>query len=111
MRTKEIIIAGRTIHVKERKIKELKELVANVMDDVDKVTEKNNDDSFAGMANQVVSVMQEKICVIFPEISPCEVEDSYPSEIEELVQAFVDVNFFGIKKAAMSVLKLAQMNS
>jgi len=47
-------------------------------------------------------------CQLFPELTKDDVKNAYMSELEALVEAFVNVNFFGIKKLIQPMLKMAQ---
>jgi len=105
MRSKTVTFAGRDIFVKESKIKELNELVDKIGAEFDDLM-KANDLNDAKTA--INSILQEKLPILFPGIKKDEVEEAYPSEIEELVGAFIEVNFFGIKKAVTPLLSFAQ---
>ena len=53
-------------------------------------------------------LLYEKLPIIFPDITEDDVKNAYMSELEALVEAFVDVNFFGLKKLIQPMLKMVQ---
>lgn len=105
MRSKPIPFAGKEITVREHKIKELKELADKVGTDFDSIVKAND---FDDVKSAITGVLEEKLPIVFPSIKKEDIDEAYPSEIEELITAFIDVNFFGIKKVVMPLLKLAQ---
>jgi hypothetical protein len=105
MRSKTVQFAGKDITVREYKIKELKELADKIGTNFDGLIKAND---FSDVKNAITEVLEEKLPVIFPGIKKDDIDEAYVSEIEELIQAFVDVNFFGIKKVITPLLKLAQ---
>lgn len=108
MRTKTVTFAGNDLVVKERKIKELNELVDKIGVDFDGLMKAND---INDAKNAITTLLQEKLLILFPGIKKEDIEEAYPSEIEELVGAFIDVNFFGIKKVVMPLLSFAQKQS
>lgn len=108
MRTKTVTFAGKDYVVKERKIKELNELVDKIGVDVDGLMKAND---INDAKNSITALLQDKLLIIFPGIKKEDIEEAYFSEIEELVGAFVDVNFFGIKKVITPLLSFAQKQS
>ena len=59
--------------------------------------------------NVLVDMLEDKLTVIFPQLTIEDIDNAYISEIEELIAAFIEVNFTGAKKVMsplmMSVLK------
>ncbi|MGB4242047.1 MAG: hypothetical protein WBK42_00600 [Dethiobacteria bacterium] len=53
-------------------------------------------------------ILYKKLPVIFPELTKDDIKNAYMSEIEALLEAFVDVNFLGLKKLVKPMLTLAQ---
>jgi hypothetical protein len=105
-RTKKVSIAGRELLVEERRIGELKQLVADLFPgsggklseiDPSKLFELDVDD-----------VLSKKLPEMFPGLSAEDVDNAYMSEIEALVEAFVDVNFFGLKRLVAPLMQMAQ---
>lgn len=105
-RTKNVTIAGREILVEERRIGELKQLVADLFPgsggklseiDMSKLFELEIDD-----------ILNKKLPELFPGLTAEDVDNAYMSEIEALVEAFVDVNFFGLRRLVTPLMSLAQ---
>lgn len=103
MRTKTVTVAGKTVIVNEKKISELKALGANYKDEIDQITKANNFDDISKLAGELIYA---RLPELFPVLKPEDIDDAYPSELEELVGAFVDVNFTGIKKIGMPLLQV-----
>lgn len=107
MRNKVVKIGDKEIFVTERRIKELKELFKNLSEgfkgflDTD-IKEKTTGD----MVDLICNELENKIIVVFPQLTNEDIENAYPSEISNLVEAFIDVNFTGAKKAITQVIKL-----
>jgi hypothetical protein len=60
---------------------------------------------------EIIPVFEDKLVEFFPELTPADIEESYPSEIEALVEAWIAVNFTGLKKIFKPLLSLAQMGT
>lgn len=104
-RSKVVTVNGKTITVREQRIGELETLADKLGTSVDVILTANA----AGDLKRIVkTVLTEKVPELFPELTPDDVLNAYPSEIEALVEAFVDVNFFGLKRLAGPVLGLIQ---
>jgi hypothetical protein len=106
MRNKAVTIAGKTIDVQERRIGELKALITNLfpgsggkLSEVDpsKLFELDVDD-----------VLSKKLPELFPGLTAEDIDNAYMSELEALFEAFVDVNFFGLKRLVTPLMNLAQ---
>jgi hypothetical protein len=52
--------------------------------------------------------IEETLAEIFPGTTAEMFDDAYPSELEQFVQAAVDVNFFGLKKLFGQALSLSR---
>jgi len=105
-RTKKVSIAGRELLVEERRIGELKQLVADLFPgsggklseiDPSKLFELDVDD-----------VLSKKLPEMFPGLTAEDIDNAYMSELEALFEAFVDVNFFGLKRLVTPLMNLAQ---
>lgn len=98
MRSKQITINERTIVVKEKRVKELAELLEVMMEKADKVI---TADKPSDLKSMVVEAIGDKgLIIVFPELTQDDIENAYPSELEELIAAFIEVNFMGLKKVA-----------
>ena len=106
MRDKTISFAGKEIRVEEKKIGELEKIVADLFPeskgninkvDLGKILEQAGFD-----------LLYKKLPSIFPEINKDDVKNAYMSELEDLVEAFIDVNFQGIKRLVKPLMGLIQ---
>lgn len=105
MRVKVVEVAGKQVTIRELKIKELKALADKLGVDFQEVIKANEVQDVLGV---ITVLLNDKLPEIFPEITAEDVDESYMSELEELIQGFVDVNFFGLKKVITPLLKLQQ---
>ena len=108
MRNKVVKIGDKEVLVVEKKIKELKQLSKDIsvsFNDLLKIDldNKTTDDVF----NIIFEQLEDKIAIVFPQLSNEDIENAYISEIEELLIAFIEVNFIGAKKVISQVMKLA----
>jgi hypothetical protein len=103
MRTKNVTVAGINVVVRERKIKELKELAITlgINQDLMKLEP-------SALYEKIKDLFYNQVSVVFPELRSADMDEAYPSELENLVNAFLDANFTGAKKVAMPLLSLAQ---
>lgn len=106
MRNKIVSIAGKDINVQEKRIGELEMLVKDIfpgskgkLKDIDKALDKVELDW---------DLLYKVIPKVFPELTKDDIKNSYMSELEALVEAFVDVNFLGIKKLIKPLMSLIQ---
>ena len=103
MRTKQVTINGKTVTVKEKRVKELREQVLPML--LPAVDELVGVDSVEQLFDKIPA-FEEKIASLFDDVTVEDIENAYMSEIEELLQAFVDVNFFGLKRLLGQVFSL-----
>jgi len=103
-RSKIVTINGKQITVKEHKIKELREEI------IPKITAVLDTQEIASKGiKDLVPIFESKIVEFFPKVTEADIDESYPSEIEALIEAWVEVNFTGLKKLYRPLLSLAQM--
>lgn len=105
MRNKDIVINGQQITIREKKIKVLKN------DTMEKLPKAFEAIQAASMGAELVDALQVQIKEFFPELKDIDLEDCYPSEIEEFLEAWSDVNFTGLKRLfgpLMSLVTLGQ---
>ena len=108
MRNKVVKFGNKEILVVEKKIKEFKQLAKDIsvgFNDLLKIDLDNRttDDIF----NIIFEQLEDKITIIFPQLTVEDIENAYISEVEELLVAFIEVNFIGAKKVISQVMKLA----
>lgn len=105
MRSKSVNIAGKEIVIRERKIKDIKE---NLIPKVGTAWNEVSKGDITGLVDR----LGEQIVEIFPELQGIDVEECFPSELEMFAEAWIDVNFTGIKRLLgplMSLAKLGQL--
>lgn len=105
-RTKNVTVAGKEYVVQERRIGELKQLVADLFPGSGgKLSEVDPTKLFD---LEIDDVLYTKLPELFPGLSAEDVDNAYMSELEALFEAFVDVNFFGLKRLVTPLMNLAQ---
>lgn len=105
-RSKTVTVNGKQINVKEYKVRELREDVLPKITDLldgEKLGSKELPD--------LVPLLESKLVELFPGLTEADIEESYSSEIEALIEAWVDVNFTGLKKVYRPLLSFAQMGT
>ena len=101
MRTQSVAIAGKDIVIRELKIKEIKENLLPRIGPAWDIVAKSDIAS-------LVDRLGEQIVGIFPELKGIDIEDCYPSELEGFVEAWIDVNFTGLKRLSVPLLSLVE---
>jgi len=109
MRNKIIEFAGKSINVQEKKIGELEILTKELFPST-KGSLKNLDKALNDLEIDW-DLLYKKLPVVFPDITEDDVKNAYMSELEGLLGAFVDVNFFAIKQMIPKLMALAQTGS
>lgn len=108
-RTKNVTVAGKEYVVQERRIGELKQLVADLFPGSGgKLSEVDPSKLFD---LEVEDVLYKKLPDLFPGLTAEDVDNAYMSEVEALIEAFIDVNFFGLKKLIGPLMNLAQLGA
>ena len=98
MRNKVVKVGEKEVIIAEKRIKEFRELSSKISM------------SFNDIFNVVVDMLEDKLTVIFPQLTTDDIDNAYMSEIEELIAAFIEVNFTGAKKV-MSPLMMSALKS
>jgi hypothetical protein len=109
MRNKIIEFAGKSINVQEKRIGELEILTKELFPST-KGKLKNLDKAMNDLEIDW-DLLYKKLPVIFPDISEEDVKNAYMSELEKLIGAFVDVNFFALKQMIPKLTALIQIGS
>jgi restriction endonuclease S subunit len=109
MRNKIVKFADKDIDVKEKKIGELEILVRELFPST-KGKLKNLDKALNDLELDW-DLLYKKIPIVFPEITEDDVKNAYMSDLEKLIGAFVDVNFFALKQMIPKLMLLAQTGS
>lgn len=108
-RNKIIEFAGKSINVTEKKIGELEILTRELFPST-KGKLKNLDKALNDLEIDW-DLLYKKLPIIFPDIAEEDVKNAYMSDLEKLIGAFVDVNFFALKKMIPKLMLLAQTGS
>ena len=108
-RNKIVKFAGKDINVQERRIGELEILVRELFP-ATKGKLKNLDKALNDLELDW-DLLYKKLPVVFPDITEDDVKNAYMSDLEKLIGAFVDVNFFALKQMIPKLILLAQTGS
>ena len=109
MRNKIVKFADKDINVQERKIGELEILVRELFPST-KGKLKNLDKALSDLELDW-DLLYKKLPVVFPDITEEDVKNAYMSDLEKLIGAFVDVNFFALKQMIPKLMLLVQTGS
>ena len=110
MRSKVVNIAGKNVLIEEKRIKDLKRLIKDFSPELKELWNKNIDINNADSIDDIFSIIEEKITLIFKDLTADDIENAYMNELEELFNTFMDVNFLGAKKGISLMLKQIQKN-
>ena len=101
MRTKIVKVADKDILIQEKTIGEIKKIVNELNIDFSKLMqtelEKEN------FLSEVLSIVQDRIEILFPQLKNIDMDNVYISELENLIDGFLEVNFSMLKKVFMKV--------
>ena len=101
MRTKIVKVADKDILIQEKTIGEIKKIVNDLNIDFSKLMqaelEKEN------FLNEVLLIIQDRIEILFPQLKDVDMDNVYISELENLIDGFLEVNFSMMKKVFMKV--------
>ena len=101
MRTKIVKVANKDILIQEKTIGEIKKIVNDLNIDFSKLMqtelEKEN------FLNEVLLIIQDRIEILFPQLKDVDMDNVYISELESLIDGFLEVNFSMMKKVFMKV--------
>jgi hypothetical protein len=109
MRNKIVKFAGKDIDVQERRIGELEILTRELFPST-KGKLKNLDKALNDLELDW-DLLYKKLPVVFPDITEDDVKNAYMSDLEKLIGAFIDVNFFALKQMIPKLMLLAQTGS
>ena len=106
MRNKTVEFAGKKIRVEEKRIGELEKILTDLFPESKGNIQKVDLGKLLEQAD--FDLLYKKLPIIFPDITKDDVKNAYMSELEALMEAFIDVNFFGLKKLIQPMLKMVQ---
>jgi hypothetical protein len=107
MRNKVVTVNGKEINVQEKRIGELEKLIADLFPGSGGNVTKIDIAKFLEKAD-TNDLLYKKLPTMFPELTKEDVKNAYMSELEALLEAFIDVSFFGLKKAVKPLMGLIQ---
>lgn len=106
MRNKTVEFAGKKIRVEEKRIGELEKIVAVLFPESKGNIQKIDLSKLLEQAG--FDLLYKKLPVIFPDITEDDVKNAYMSELEQLIEVFVEVNFTGLKRLIKPMMGLIQ---
>ena len=106
MRNKTVEFAGKKIRVEEKRIGELEKIVADLFPESKGNIQKVDLGKLLEQAG--FDLLYKKLPVIFPDITKEDVKNAYMSELEQLIEVFVEVNFQGLKRLVGPLMNLIQ---
>ena len=99
MRTKIVKVADKDILIQEKTIGEIKKIVNELNMDFSRLMstelEKEN------FLNEILLIIQDRIEIFFPQLNNVDMDNVYISELETLIDGFLEVNFSMMKKIFM----------
>ena len=106
MRNKTVEFAGKKIRVEEKRIGELEKIVAELFPESKGNIQKIDLGKLLEQAG--FDLLYKKLPVIFPDITEEDVKNAYMSELEALIEVFVEVYFQGIKRFVGPLMNFIQ---
>jgi len=107
MRNKTVSFAGKKIRVEEKRIGELEKIVSELFPESKGNIQKVDLGKLLEQAG--FDMLYKKLPVIFPDITEEDIKNAYMSELEALIEVFIDVNFTGIKRLVGPLMNLIQV--
>jgi hypothetical protein len=109
MRNKTISFAGKEIRIEEKRIGELEKIVTDLFPESKGNISKIKIDKLLEQVG--FDLLYKKLPSIIPDITKEDIKNAYTSELEALLEAFVDVNFTGIKRLVGPLMNMIQMQA
>jgi hypothetical protein len=106
MRNKTVEFAGKKIRIEEKRIGELEKIVADLFPESKGNIQKVDLGKLLEQAD--FGLLYKKLPVIFPELTNTNIRDAYMSELEQIIEVFIDVNFTGLKRLVKPLMGLIQ---
>ena len=89
-------MASKDILIQEKTIGEIKKIVNDLNIDFSRLLETEIEkDNFL---NEVLLIIQDRIEILFPQLNDVDMDNVYISELEALIDGFLEVNFSMMKK-------------
>ncbi len=106
MRNKTVDFAGKKIRVEEKRIGELEKIIADLFPESKGNIQKIDLGKLLEQAG--FDLLYKKLPVIFPDITEEDIKNAYMSELERLIEVFIEVNFTGLKRLVKPLMNLIQ---
>lgn len=106
MRDKVVKFASKEIRIEEKRIGELEKIVAELFPESKGNIQKIDLGKLLEQAG--FDLLYKKLPIIIPDITKDDVKNAYMSELEQLIEVFIDVNFQGIKRLIGPLMNLVQ---
>lgn len=107
MRNRTVEFAGKKIRVEEKRIGELEKIIAELFPESEGNIQKIDLGKLLEQAG--FDLLYKKLPVIFPDITEEDIKNAYMSELEQLIEVFVEVNFHGLKRLVKPLMSLIQV--
>lgn len=104
-------VGDKSFTVTEKRVSELEDMFTQIIKtNIDTVREKDTtDEQFVDkVKSSLISGLYGALELIAPGLTQADIKNAYPSELEALVEAFINVNFTGLKKVSGPLLGLAR---
>lgn len=99
MRTQTVNIGGQNVIIREMLIKDIKQ---NLLPKI----EPAYNAIISGQVKDVVDNLGDQMQDIIPELAAVNLDECYPSEVESFIEAWINVNFTGLKRILKPLLSL-----
>lgn len=106
MRNETVSFAGKKIRVEERRIGELEKLIVELFPE--SKGDIRNIDLSKLIEGAGFELLYKKLPKLFPELTKDDIKNAYMSELEQLLEVFIDVNFTGLKRLVKPFMGLIQ---
>lgn len=104
MRSKSVSFAGKEIRITERRIGELESALMELFPESDGDLKKIQLENL--LEDLGFDLLYKKLPILIPAITEEDAKNAYMSELEELIEVFIDVNFRGLKRLVKPLLNL-----
>jgi hypothetical protein len=102
MRSQKVTLAGKEITINEQKIKKLRDETLPKMGPAW--------ESLKGTdMSEIINNFGESLKSVFSEMKDIDLDECYPSEVESFLEAWISVNFTGLKRLLGPLLRLVEM--
>jgi len=110
-RSQVVQVGDKSFTVTEKRVSEIEDMFAKlVKTNIDTAREKDTtDEQFVDkLKSSVFTGLYGALELIVPGLIDDDIHNAYPSELEALVEAFINVNFTGLKRVSGPLLRLVE---